>query len=358
MKKLILLLLSVVIIGTLILAGCGGQSSTTTGANPPVATTKAAGDSGKVYSIRWAHFAAAQLEASVPLTQMCKNVSDRTGGKVKMEMFWSDSLVPMFELLDAVRLGSAEMATFPTGAFSNVDIRFASAEIPLLYNTIESQMEGQGALVEPYSKVFDEKFNQKAVSVTSIISLNIGCTKRPIQTLADWKGLMVQSISPITSELTTAFGATGAPASPIEVYELLEKGTVDATIQSLGKYVEAKLWEVCPNITNAMLFPASAVTTINRNTWNSLPKEYQDVVLDEAKKMKAEVDRITLKTFYSYLDTLNKNMKVYNLPAAERENWRKAAQPLIDSYLQKMGSFSDDLLKTAADANKKYPYPY
>jgi len=352
MKKLFFLLVAVTLVCSLILAGCSNNTTST------AATSGSSSSSDKTYTIRWAHFAAAQLEASLPLTQMTENIKKRTNGKCKIDIFWSDSLVPMFELLDAVRLGSTEMATFPTGAFSNTDVTFASAEIPFLYDTMEAQLEGQGALVEPYNTVFEAKYSQKSVAVTSIIPLNIGCVKRPIKTLADWKGLMVQSISPITSEVTTAFGATGAPASPIEVYELLEKKTVDATIQSLGKYVEAKLWEVCPNITNANLFPASAVTTINAKVWNGLPKDIQDIITDEAKMMKAEVDRITLKTYYSYLDTMGKNMQVYNLPKAERENWRAAAKPIIDGYLGKMGSFSDTLLKTAADANKKNPYKY
>lgn len=355
MKKLLLAILAVVVVSGLILAGCTTEKTTTPTTAP--ATTPAPTPE-KTYSLRWAHFAAAQLESSVPLTQMTENIKQRTNGRCSIEIFWSDSLIPMFELLDAVRLGSTEMATFPLGAFSNTEITFAASEIPFLYNTIEAQLEGQGALVEPYSKIVGEKFNQKPLSETSIISLNIGCTKRPIKTLADWKGLMVQSISPITSELTTVFGATGAPASPIDVYELLEKGTVDAAIQSLGKFVEAKLWEVCPYITNANMVPAAAMTTVNLGVWNSLPKDIQDIILDEAKKMKAEVDKITIKTYYSYLDTLSKEMQVYNLPNAEREAWRTAAKSVIDGYLAKMGDFSNDVLKTAEDANKKYPYPY
>lgn len=339
MKKLLLILLVTLLCSGLALSACSSEPE-------------------KTYTLRWAHFAAAHLESSVPLIEMTENVKERTDGKCNIELFWSDSLVPMFELLDAVRLGSAEMATFPLGAFSNVETAFAASETPFLYNTIEAQLEGQGALVDGYNQIIEEKYNQRALSVTSIISLAIGCTKRPVKTLADWDGLMVQSISPITSEITTIFGGTGAPASPIEVYELLEKGTVDATIQSLGKYVEAKLWEVCPYITNAMMVPAAAMTTINEEVWNDLPEEYQDIILDEAAKMKAAVDEITINTYYSYLDTLNENMEVYNLPKAERENWKAAAKPVIDSYIEKMGDFADVLLETAEEANKKYAYPY
>jgi TRAP-type C4-dicarboxylate transport system substrate-binding protein len=342
MKKLFLALMVVVVVGSLLFSGCAK------GTEAPE----------KGLALRWAHFAASHLESSVPLTQMAENIGKRTNGKYTVQIFWSDSLVPMFEAMDAVRTGSTEMATFPFGPFAGADIRFASAEMPLYYNTIEAQLEAQGKLMPAYSGVFEEKFNQKALAVTSIISLNVGSTKKPIKTIADWKGMMVQTISPQCSAVIQALGATGAPASPIEVYELLAKGTVDATVQSLGKYVEAKLWEVCDYLTNAGLIPASAVTTINSDVWKKLPKDVQNIIIDEAKKAEEEVNKITLSTYYTYLDQLSKNMQVYNLPKAEREKWQAAVKPIVDDLLSKMGDFAKDVRKTADDANKKYPYPY
>ena len=264
----------------------------------------------------------------------------------------------MFDSMDAVRTGSAEMATFPFGPFSSADIRFASSEMPFFYNTIEAQMQAQGALMPSYANVFKEKFNQTSLMVSSIIPLNVGCTKRPIKTIDDWKGLVVMSISPVTSKVVTAFGATGAPSSPIDVYELLEKGTVDATIQSLGKFYEAKLWEVCPYLTNSGLCPASATLTINLDVWNKMPKDVQDIMVDESNKAVAQINVITQNTYYSYLDTLTQNMEVYNLPKAERDKWKALAAPIDDDLIAQMGDFGQEVQRTADEANAKYPYPY
>jgi TRAP-type C4-dicarboxylate transport system substrate-binding protein len=357
MRKLVLALLVVVMLGVLLIVGCS-QGTSQTASTPAASTAASSTPAAKPVALRWAHFAAAQLESSVPLTQMAANIGTRTNGRYTCDIFWSDSLVPMFEAMDAVRTGSAEMATFPFGPFSSADIRFASSEMPFYYNTIEAQLEAQGALMPSYSGVFQEKFNQKALHVTSIVPLNVGCTKRPIKTIDDWKGLIVMSISPVTSKVVTAFGATGAPASPIDVYELLEKGTVDATIQSLGKFVEAKLWEVCPYLTNSSLCPASAVLTINLDVWNKMPKDVQDIMTDEANKAQASVNKITLDTYYSYLDTLSKNMEVYNLPKAERDKWKALAAPIDDALLAQMGDFANEVRQTADAANAKYPYPY
>ena len=131
--------------------------------------------------------------------------------------------------------------------------------------------------------------------------------------------------------------AVGAPASPLDVYELLQKGTVDATVQSIGKYVEAKLWEVCDNFTNAMFISASAATTINLDVWNKMPKDIQDIIAEEALIAEEEIQRLTAEIYYSYLEEMGANMTVYNLPAAERAVWQAELQPVVDEMLSQDG---------------------
>ena len=357
MRRLVLIVLALVLMGGLLLAGCGESKTTTTAAGPGE-TTQTTAAPGETYYLRWAQFATAVLEDSQPQIKMVENILARTDGRCKIELFWSDSLVPMFESMDAVRLGSAEMATFPFGPFGGMDPRFASSEMPLYYNTIEAQIEAQGALMPSYSHVFEERFNQKAIQVRSILPLNVGSVKKPVQTQQDWNKLLTQTISPAVTAIIENLGAVGAPASPLDVYELLQKGTVDATIQSLGKYVEAKLWEVCKHFTNAMFISASAATTINLDTWNKLPKDIQDIILEEAAIAQTEIRRLTTDMYYSYLETLAENMTVYNLPKAEREQWQAQLKPVVDGMLGTMDDFAADVIRTAEEANAKYPYPF
>ncbi len=310
------------------------------------------------FYLRWAQFATAVLPDSQPQIKMAENVFNRTNGRCKIELFWSDSLVPMFDSMDAVRQGSAEMATFPFGPFGGLDPRFTSSEMPLFYNTIEAMVEAQSALMPAYSSVFEEKFNQKCIQVRSINPLGIGSAKKPVKTLADWKGLLTQTISPAMGPLVQKLGGVGAPASPLDVYELLQKGTVDATVQSLGKFVEAKLWEVCKYYTDCMFISASAATTVNLDVWNKMPKDIQDIIQEEAKIAQDEIQRLTVETFYSYTKELEANMEVYHLPAAERAVWQAQLKPLVDGMMAAMGDFAATVQKTADDANAKYPYPY
>ncbi len=343
------------------LAGCGDEEATETTATTaaatdttaaPTDTTAAATDTTAAstdtsmaaepeFYLRWAQFATAVLQDSQPQIQMAENVFKRTNGRVKIELFWSDSLVPMFEALDAVRLGSAEMATFPFGPFGGLDPRFASSEMPLFYNTIEAQIEAQSALMPAYSGVFEEKFNQKALQVRSILPLNVG-VKKPVEVLADWDGLPdPDDLARGHRDYRRSLGGVGAPASPLDVYELLQKGTVDATIQSMGKYVEAKLWEVCDYFTDAMFISASAATTINLDVWNKMPKDIQDIIskkplLPKKQSRQSYCRDVLLRSRSSSA----RIWTVYNLPAAERAIWQTELKPVVDAMLSYDGRLS------------------
>lgn len=377
MKRLLIVLLTMVVVIGVLLSGCGEESTDTTAAtsgdttgSTAAATTEATtatstqastdttAAAGETYYLRWAQFATAVLVDSQPQIKMVENIAARTNGRCQIELFWSDSLVPMFESMDAVRLGSAEMATFPFGPFGGMEPSFASSEMPLYYNTIEAQIEAQASLMPAYTGVFEERFNQKALQVMSILPLAPGIVEKPLQTMADWDGLLTQTISPAVTDIIETFGATGAPASPLDVYELLQKGTVDATVQSLGKYVEAKLWEVCDYLTNCMFISASRASTVNLDVWNKLPKDIQDIILEEAAMAQDEIKNLTSQMYHDYLEEISANMTVYNLPKAEREKWQQALKPVVDGMLGTMGDFANEVVRTADEANAKYPYPY
>jgi len=314
----------------------------------------------KTWRLRWAYFATSDLPESKPMSDMVKRVADRTKGAVKIEIYWSDSLVPIFEILDAVRTGAAEMGTWPIGAFARVEKTFASAEVPLLYNTFKGQVEAHEKILPLLNKTCEQRFNQRVLSIDPIFTLEVGCVKKTIKKLEDWKGLLVQTISPQMSAMIHALGGKATPISPTEVFESLEKGVIDATIQSVGKYTEAKLWEVCPYVTIAGLVPAAVATSVNLNALSSLPKEVQQVIIDEATQMHRERVRISLDTYENHhIRLLKQNMKeVYFLPRAERERWKVAVASYVEGLLRDMGDFGAEVKKIAEEVNKRYPYPY
>ena len=77
----------------------------------------------------------------------------------------------------------------------------------------------------------EKKFNQKMIFSYTCVALDLVSTKS-VKTVADWKGLLTQSVSPQSAKFIEYMG--GAPvAMPFpEAYQALQKGVVEASMQS------------------------------------------------------------------------------------------------------------------------------
>ena len=295
-----------------------------------------------------------------PVTEQLQAFADGFNARApegyKMEVHPGESLVKMMESLDAVRTGAVEMAGMPIAPFSANDPRFAAAEVPFLVNNAEADAAIQERTLPMYSKVLEEKFNQKAISSFTVLDLEPVST-RPVKTSADWKGLLVHAISPIAASTIERLG--GAPvAMPFpEIYSGLDKGTVDASMFATTGMIAFKIQEVASHVTLAYIIPAAVVIDINLDVWNKLPNNVQDLLVEEGLKAQRETNA-------RFVENGKKNpgilaglgIDVYVLPQAEREKWREAVRPYSEKLIADMGDFGQELLKIAAEINAKYPY--
>jgi len=356
MKRVFLLLVAVVVMSSIMLASCAEPE---TPAPTPAPSPAPSPEPVKTKVLRLATYNANITDTGKLLEEMPARFKERTGDRYDIEIYWSDSLVPMFEIMDAVREGAAEMGDFPFGPFASQDPRFASAEVPFSYNNLEAMRAGCQLMLPEFSSVLKDKFNQVGVVTYGIGFLEVGCASKPVKSVPDWEGLMCQSISPQMAGFLDAVGATGASISPVEVYSSMEKGIIDATMQAPGKYEEAKLYEICPNVTIGFLIPAACGISINQQVFDDMPKDVQDILMDEGAKLQEAYIDILLTSFDVTIQELKDyGMDVYFLPKAERDKWVEAVRPYNEGLLGGMGEFGVRVQGIFDQVNAEYPYPY
>jgi TRAP-type C4-dicarboxylate transport system substrate-binding protein len=294
---------------------------------------------------------------TLQLQAFADKFNKRAGGKYVVEVHPGESIVKLGESVDALRTGSVEMAGWPIGMFASVDRRFAAAEVPFLVNTVEGDAAMQVALMPLYSQFMEKKFNSKAIFSFTCLALDV-CSTKPVKTAADWKGLLTQSVSPQSAKFIEAMG--GAPvAMPFpEGYQALQKGIVNATMQSSSMMIMFKLNEVSKYVTRGYLIPASLIIAVNMDAFKKMPKDIQNILVDVGKQQQKETNDFFIGVAQKNTKTLtDMGLEVYALPKAERDQWAKKLQPYCDSLFKAMGpEFSAKVKKIAAEANAKYPY--
>jgi TRAP-type C4-dicarboxylate transport system substrate-binding protein len=171
--------------------------------------------------------------------------------------------------------------------------------------------------------------------------------ERKVASLADIKGMKVRISSPIESELVQAWGAVPVAMPITESYSALTTGVVDAVlIQPSALYKPWNLAEPAKHLTVDLPSPASVVfLAMNRQRWEGLSPAHQ-----------AALDRLTGRDFsirasglWSAKDTAavaqaekDPDLSVTRLTKADREVFRKAADPTITKELTRLKALEID----------------
>jgi TRAP-type C4-dicarboxylate transport system substrate-binding protein len=211
-------------------------------------------------------------------------ITQRTDGRVQFETYWGEALLTQREMLGGVKAGSADMAMIPTGIYS--------AELSL-WNVLLPFLIGPTDPVEQYECGWEiyqqseemqgqlEMWNQKAIALEVYGSLIIGGVVN-VTTLDDVEGRTVRAATGSDSLHISALGANPVYIPAPEVYSALEKRSIDLVYTAPGMYDIFQIYTIEPNYvcTIPNFSGGLTPTTINLDTWNSLPADIQEIILE------------------------------------------------------------------------------
>ena len=273
-----------------------------------------------------------------------------------IELHPAGSLLAMPDEFEAVRTGGVEIAGWPTAVFGSIVPEFMLAELPFSVNSIEADAEYNVMMTPIYDKALTAH-NMKTVFNFTCQGLDV-IGKEPTQNLADWDGLLCQTISPVTAKVVELLGGAGVALDFSEGYQALQKGVIEATLQSGSMVIMFKLNEVAENITRAYLTPASIGAWINMDVYNEMPDDIKAIFDKTGLEAQAAINANMIKLYHENYDTMaGIGMTVYPLPGAERVKWAELVAPYNEELLGAVDPATADLVKqTTQQLDEKYPY--
>jgi TRAP-type C4-dicarboxylate transport system substrate-binding protein len=162
-------------------------------------------------------------------------------------------------------------------------------------------------------------------------------TKKPIRTLDDMRGLKFRAANKITSQMTASFGATPISLSVGEMFEGLQRGTIEGTFMPWTAFQPFKLAEVTHHHLDVPLGGAPALIFMARKKYDALPAAARRVIdANSGEKPTREFGKFWDATQISARDEVknSKGHTVVELSAAEFEPWRQRAQAVLDQWVK------------------------
>lgn len=269
-------------------------------------------------------------------------IEKRTGGRVKHEFYWAESLVKAKDTLDAIKAGTCDMggapnvtynpARFPIWQFSQ--LMFVGG--PDFWGVIKAWNEM--ALTNPKLKEELDKQGLKFLSSFGYPSTII--CKKPLAEPGDFKGLRIRAVGP-TAKWVSAMGATAIPLTFYEVTEGLTRGVVDGTVGYLYVHFAYKFHDYCKFLTytpiaNTLIFD----TWINLDTWKKLPPDIQKIYEETWREYYPQAvikhcDKEISKLLKVFKDS---GGNIIELTPDQYAKWKSSAAFLVDEYYKKMSS--------------------
>lgn len=322
-----------------------------TAATIPAATTDpTTTEPATVYRLKWnGYYAANTTNAKQQEVFFMDRATKLSKGRIQWEYY--PSLQLGSDQLEIIGSGTAQAGVYPS-AFSTGKLPLLGVlDLPFLYKDTDfaghirvvTAMFHQQDLVNAFAK-----FNIKILAGSNSGTLYIWA-KKPLKVLADFKGLKIRASGALQSATFSALGATAQSLQPSEVYMALASGVVDATVWGSSAW-DNKVYEV----TKYCVIPPGSVggntepVMMNLDTFNKLPKDLQDVLVQAGSDEEAYIAEEAVKLVPQMLAALAaKGMDIYTIPNDEIAHWRTATQPVYDKWLMANGAVGQRVLDFA-----------
>jgi TRAP-type C4-dicarboxylate transport system substrate-binding protein len=293
-----------------------------------------------------------------------KQIEEATKGRVKIEVFPSQTLVKGPDMWRQVRAGVVDIGWCFHGYWADQTPLADVISLPFLpTKTSEQASAVLWQLYEKFPAIQKEFSDVVPLLLYTTSPYFILTSKKQVKTMEDMKGLKIRIPGGPPTEMIKALGAVPAPVPMPDMYQALDKGVVDGmgvpweAIQGFRLYEVAKYYTMVSTVTPYFSLCA------NKQKWTSLPKDIKDAIMSVSGLPGA---KFWGKNFFdtAEVDALakikagNYPMERYEMPAAEVARWQKTAgEPIWEEWVKKMEAKGHkearEILNTALELLKK-----
>ena len=248
-----------------------------------------------------------------------------SGGRIKVEVYPASQLGSIPRQIEGTQFGSIQCEVIPPVFMTGLDSRFQVLAAPGLVN---SEAQGQRLAADPAVRklILGLGANKGLHGVGLFFAEpNMLISRTPLRHLADFKGKKIRIFA--SDFETVAFqrlGMTPLSMTLGDVVPALQEGTIDGAITGIGPIVKLHMIDAAKYAT-AIGQPAIFINVVvNKKWYESLPKDLQQIVDNDAAKADAAIPPIAEKMRNEEIQEWKSvNGTLIDLPPAERAEMMK-----------------------------------
>jgi len=215
-----------------------------------------------------------------------KAVEARTKGALKIDVFHSAQLGKEEDILEQIRAGANIGQNTDSARMGNYVPGIAVMNGPYFAETLEDVAKLRKApTVVKWNQELADKFGFKVLSFSWVQGYRHFFTNKPIRQPSDLRGLRIRTPpAPIWQESIRALGATPVAMAFTEMYPGLQQRAIDGVELVYNNIPGGKFYEVLKFASETKHIMLINFEVVSAKWFNSLPKDYQQILVEECDK--------------------------------------------------------------------------
>src|SRR3954467_839187 len=239
------------------------------------------------------------------IMQFVSDVEKATGGKLKITVHSNASLFKAPEIKRAVQGGQAQIGEILLSGYSNEDPVFGVDSVPFLATSYADARK----LWLASKQATEARFEKQGMMILYTVAWPPQgiYSSKPLNSIADMKGLKMRAYNPYTARIAELAGAQPVTIQVAELAQAFATGAVNANITSGATGYDTKAWEVVKNYYDTQAWLPKNVVFVNRKAFAPLDQATQQAVLKAAADAEQRGWKTSEEKNGFYLEQFRKN---------------------------------------------------
>jgi len=281
----------------------------------------------------------------VAIDVFAREVEKRTGGRHKVQTFYSGALGAERESIEAVQLGTQELTFTSTGPVPNFVPEARILDIPFLFR---DKAHARAVLDGPIGQEMLGKFEAKGFKALAWGENGVRHmtnSKRAVNSPDDLKGLKMRTMeNPVHVTAYKGLGIVTTPMAFTEVFTALQQGTVDGQENPLSVIMSAKFEQVQKHLSLTGHVYSPAIFLMNKGAFEKLSAADKQAFVEAAREaVKANRARVDEDDAKGVAELRSKGMQV--VENVDKSKFVATLAPINAEFEKQFGKANIDRIR-------------
>ncbi|PLR91818.1 TRAP transporter substrate-binding protein [Bacillus halotolerans] len=284
---------------------------------------------------KFSHVVAENTPKGLAANKFAELVNEKSGGKMKIEVFPNGSLYSDIEEIEALQNGDVQFIAPSTSKLGMLSPEWGVLDLPYAFTDYDAVKKGLHGKIG--TQLFDSlKKNQlKGLAYWTNGFKQITTNQGPVKTPDDLKGQDLRIMqSNVIEDQFKLLGAAPHQESFNSTFQLLENNIVDGEENTISNIYSKKFYNVQDYLTISNHGYLGYAVMTDEHFWNAQTPETRRILTEAMQETTEWNETYAEEMNKEQLEEIKKHssIKIYELSDQEKKDWMKRLDPVYRQY--------------------------